>query len=255
MLIDPALASELMESWEFQQNSHIRFRENRFRVMFDLLEEAFGDSINALDVACGPGSLSRRMLDRFPHSQTTSVDYDPVLLAIGKTFLRTYSDRITWIEGDLRADKWSGGLQAGSYNCALSTTALHWIDAQHLKMLYTNLYELLSDDGIFMNGDHMLLEENDSKILELAQRASERWSQRSFEDTGSMDWDSWWSYIRDKTELADLMEERSRRYASPGNHNHRVPLKRHIEFLKSAGFRNVDVVWQYSSDRILVAMK
>ena len=255
MEIEPETLNQLVSSWESQQNSHIRFRETRFGIMLDIAEQAFGGDFKSLDVACGPGSLSRRLLDRFPESRVNSVDFDPVLLAIGRNSMSAYGDRVSWIEGDLRKNDWPGELTPGPFDCAMSTTALHWLSADSLRNLYRNIYSVLKEGGIFMNGDHMILEERVDRVHDLVHKANERWSKRSFAENKAPNWEQWWSKIRDKEKFNGLLEERARRYSNPDNHNQMVSLNRHIDYLKQAGFRFIDVVWQYSNDRILVAVK
>lgn len=248
-------AVELIQSWDKQQSNHIRFREDRFTLMFDILEEALGEGIRAMDVACGPGSISWRLLERFPHSNVTAIDYDPVLLAIGKKYLEGYDGRITWVEGDLGEQMWLSYLEPGEYNCAMSTTALHWLSSVQLKSLYRNIHGLLADGGIFMNGDHMVDRSRDTVISDILHKAGEKWSSKSFESSGALDWDGWWSHISSMPEFEDLLEERKSRYSDPDSHNKLVPLEEHIKYLEEAGFRHIDVAWQYSNDRILVAIK
>ena len=246
---------ELIESWEKQQNCHIRFREDRFNIMFDYIEQACGTGANALDIACGPGSLSRRFLDRFPESTITSVDYDPVLLYIGKSALSHFSDRMNWVEGDLRAADWTAELKNNGYDCAMSTTALHWLGEQEVAGLYRNIYSMLREGGVFLNGDHLISETRQEKVLDLVHKAREKWSENAFRSTGSKDWDAWWGFIRNTRLFSNMLEERSRRYSNPDNHNKMVSLQTHVAYLQSAGFSRVDVIWQYGNDRILVAMK
>lgn len=255
MQIQKKLAHDLITSWENQQNCHVRFREERFAVMFDVAMEAFDSSLESLDIACGPGSLSRRFLKRFPDSRITSIDYDPVLLRIGKQALSVYSKRIRWVEGDLKGNQWTDNLVPESYNTAMSTTALHWLNEKGLENLYNNIYGLLQEGGIFMNGDHMVNEDNSGEIFAMIHGMNEKWSSSEFSNTQSMDWDEWWENVRRHDEFTELLEERSKRYPEPNDHNQMVPLNKHIELLKKAGFRFVDVIWQYSNDRILLAIK
>jgi trans-aconitate methyltransferase len=56
----------LLARWDRQQEGYIKEREERFEIMFDVLEATLGDKFTVIDAACGPGSLSRRLLDRFP---------------------------------------------------------------------------------------------------------------------------------------------------------------------------------------------
>jgi trans-aconitate methyltransferase len=71
---------ELLARWDRQQEGYIRQREERFEVMFEVLETAFGKTFTIIDAACGPGSLSRRLLDRFPAAKVIAVDADVMLL-------------------------------------------------------------------------------------------------------------------------------------------------------------------------------
>lgn len=56
----------LLERWDRQQEGYIRQREERYEAMFQLLEDLFGRDgrFTAIDAACGPGSLGRRLLER-----------------------------------------------------------------------------------------------------------------------------------------------------------------------------------------------
>lgn len=255
MHVPEDLASELMETWEAQQNCHIRFREERFTVMFDVAGEAFGPSLKLLDIASGPGSLTRRMLDRFPEANVTAVDYDPVLLAIGRKVLSKCTDKIEWVEGDLSRDEWHKSLNKEYYDTAMSTTALHWLNEDGLKNLYSNIYGLLRKGGIFMNGDHMIKGDNQKEIFKIIHDANEKWSDSAFRTSRAMDWDKWWLHLAEYKEFDDLLQVRSERYSKPNDHNQMVSLDKHMQFLREAGFRMVDVIWQYSNDRILLAMK
>jgi trans-aconitate methyltransferase len=55
--------------WDAQQTGYLPDREARFTVMFDTLEVLLPAGFTALDVACGPGSLSRRLVARFPEAR------------------------------------------------------------------------------------------------------------------------------------------------------------------------------------------
>jgi trans-aconitate methyltransferase len=58
--------------------------------MLDVLSVLFEDlPFRFLDLACGPGSLSRRVGDRFDAAQAVGVDLDPLLTA--KPGVRRYS--------------------------------------------------------------------------------------------------------------------------------------------------------------------
>src|SRR5206468_2655808 len=78
-----------LHRWEAQQTGYLPNREARFDAMLDVLEALLPPDFVALDLCCGPGSISQRLLQRFPQARTVAVDLDPLLLAIGKAVLGT----------------------------------------------------------------------------------------------------------------------------------------------------------------------
>src|SRR4029077_611027 len=75
--------------WDAQQQRHNPDREERFTAMVDAVAAFAGPDPRVLDLGCGPGSLSARVLDRVPGASVVAIDADPVLLAIGRGALGT----------------------------------------------------------------------------------------------------------------------------------------------------------------------
>ena len=65
------------QSWDRQQEWYMPDREERFRVMLDMVEALVGSEPRVLDLACGTGSITDRLLQRFPRATGTGVDLDP----------------------------------------------------------------------------------------------------------------------------------------------------------------------------------
>ncbi len=72
------------ESWDRQQEWYMPDREERFRIMLDMVEALVGPAPRVLDLACGTGTITARLLARFPGATSTGVDLDPALLAIAE---------------------------------------------------------------------------------------------------------------------------------------------------------------------------
>lgn len=53
-------------SWDRQQEWYLPDREERFRVMLDTVEAHAGRAPRVLDLACGTGSISERLLAACP---------------------------------------------------------------------------------------------------------------------------------------------------------------------------------------------
>lgn len=61
-----------LRRWDVQQEGYVPEREVRFTAMLDVLAELLPSSFVAVDLACGPGSISQRLLARFPHAHAVA---------------------------------------------------------------------------------------------------------------------------------------------------------------------------------------
>jgi SAM-dependent methyltransferase len=246
-----------LASWEKQQRSLIPNREARFEAMFDFLEALISrKDFLALDLGCGPGSLSARLIKRFPQARVVAIDYDPVLLKISREALYSYRSRITWIEADLRNSIWTQKLPSSSYEAALSTTALHWLNEPQLNHLYKSMAKHLRSGGIFLNGDYMSWDSSQKNLLKMSEKIRNNYFGTN--DSEMSEWRSWWRDFENKEKgLKLLFEERNRRFGKPSqSHSHDVSLSVQKDLLIKGGFKVAEVVWQDQyGNRVLLGIK
>ncbi len=242
-----------LDSWDRQQEEFNPDRERRFNAMFEVLRAQVGTRFTALDLGCGPGSLTRRMLTHFPRARVVAVDYDPVVLRIGQGALGTLGGRLTWVDAKLGRGGWTRSLPTRRVDAALSTTALHWLRPVELRALYRDLHGLLRRGGVFLNGDIMPWGEDRAALRRIAQKVHRarygglgrpRW-------TG---WERWWDRAGKDPLLRTAFEEQK---ARKSKHPHGEPpsLRVHCDALGRAGFREVEVVWQDLENRVLMALR
>lgn len=255
MPVDAAEARRWLERWDRQQERYLPERDRRFSAMFGVLEAHLGPSFAALDLACGPGSLSARLLDRFPDATVTAVDFDPVLLGIGRAARPADDRRLQWAEADLRRSDWSGQLPRASYDAVLSTTALHWLTPENLARLYGDLAGLIRPGGVFLNGDEIRSEAESPTVRALHDRIRERARERRKADASGEDWDVWWAHAAADPALAELIALRRTRFPAEHGDEPKVSLEAHARALRNAGFSDVTVIWQSWDDRILLAIR
>jgi hypothetical protein len=60
------------------KNEYLPAREERFKVMWEVLEILLPGELLALDLAAGPGAVSKRLPERFPTARAISVELDPI---------------------------------------------------------------------------------------------------------------------------------------------------------------------------------
>jgi SAM-dependent methyltransferase len=238
------------DRWEAQQGWYMPDREERFAVMIDAIEAICGPAPHVVDLGSGPGSLSRRVLDRLPEARVTAIDMDPVLLAIGRQALGDMGGRLHWLDADLRS-RWSAAAE-GQVDAAVSTTALHWLQPNALAALYRHLGTVLGPGGVFINGDSMDFPVAETRLAAASRAIRERHERA---EGSAESWEDWWAAVESDAGLALEVAERNRRHHDHPDHDHPVELAAHVEALRQAGFSEVDTIWQHLSDRVLVAIR
>ena len=254
---DRETAQRWIARWEVQQQAYLPDREDRFTALLDAVEEAAGrrDPL-VLDLGCGPGSLSVRLLDRMPAARVVAIDTDPVLLALGRA---AYGDRdgLRFADVDLRSDGWTGALGLDRpADAAVSTTALHWLRPEALHVMYARLATVLRPGGLLLDGDHL---QDDATavptLARLGQALIEREEQRRFPDGLPESWEGWWDGIKKDPALAAAVAEREQRRLSEDHHgSESVQLATHVDGLRAAGFAEIGTLWQHGENRILAGV-
>lgn len=245
-------ARELLKNWDEQQSAYIAHREERYNATMDVLGMTYGEVFHVVDLACGPGSFSMRLLDRFPAVKVTAIDLDPLLLALAKEALSEYKDRIQFFSGDIAtADCFT--VITDKPQVVVSSTAIHWLLPEQQVALYRNIFNLLDERGLFMNADHQRFDNRNPCQKLIAQLHDENTQKKAW-TAGVQDWDTWFEAATRHHELADLMNERSVIFAGRP-----TPLPTTVEFqltaLHQAGFTETGTIWQFLDDYVIAGWK
>ncbi|MFT3660100.1 MAG: class I SAM-dependent methyltransferase [Gordonia sp. (in: high G+C Gram-positive bacteria)] len=247
----------LLADWDAQQSAYIAHRELRFAAMLDLLELRFGDApFTVVDLGCGPGSLSNRILDRFDAASAIGVDHDPTLLELARRTSPHHGVRLRLVDADLLDPAWTSEVAeraGGPVHAAVSTTALHWTAPHELVALYAQTRDLLADGGLLVNGDHFRFDSRTPVIADWAARHDAR-TQRDAFAAGAPTWDSWWQRLREAPGMAAAAAERDRRFAerlaSPP-----TAVDFQLAALAQAGFAESGTAWQFLDDYVVYGVR
>ncbi|MBT2391323.1 class I SAM-dependent methyltransferase [Streptomyces sp. ISL-1] len=226
-------------------------REERFRVMLDMVEALVGPEPRVLDLACGTGSITDRLFRRFPKSTSTGVDLDPALLTIARGDFDG-DERVTFVTADLKDPGWVAKLPYDSYDAVLTATALHWLHTEPLTALYGQIAGVVREGGVFMNADHMI--DSATPRINAAERAQRHAQMDRAKAAGALDWADWWALAANDPVLA---EPTAKRYEIYGEHaDGEMPsVHWHAQTLRTAGFGEARAVWASPSDTLLLALK
>jgi SAM-dependent methyltransferase len=208
-----------LERWDRQQESHVMEREDRFAAVIETVAALTGKlAPYLLDLGCGPGSLSARLLERMPAARVVAVDNDPLLLAIGRgAYADRYGERLRFVQADLRDPSWTHGLELDRpLDAVVSTTALHWLSEKVLRRLYAELASRMRAGGAFVDGDDFETLPGAPRLSAAAavlpsrlRPAGARREQAA--GTPVEDWSAWWAAAAAEPAFAPLFAERDRR--------------------------------------------
>ena len=242
----------LLSRWDAQQTAFIKHRDLRFEAIVGTIARVCGSKPRVLDVACGPGSLTRAVLAGLPEASVVAVDKDPVLLAIARDVLGD-DGRVEVVDADLDVPDWAKAID-GSFDAVVSSTALHWLRPEILSRLYLQFGEMVREGGVFLNGDHMQYDEISKPVLHRIAEQDDADNQKLAFGSGTDDWDGWWQAAEAYPPYADAAIERKKRWEgkTPGP---KVTLGYHLETLRCAGFAEVGTVWQYLDDYVVCGIR
>jgi len=183
-----------------------------------------------LELGCGTGELSLKVLRQCTTAQLIAVDYSPRMLGYAQAKMEAagYGDRVTWIEADF--GDWAEAkveLPLARLDACVSSLAIHHLnDAMKLK-LFQRIHQSLKPGGCFWNADPTPPE---SQVLASAYQAvREEWA------------------ARQGTTLAEVKAKTGTGIPSHGHssHDHLATLTAHLGMLNTAGFEKLDVPWKY----------
>lgn len=108
-----------------------------------------------LDLGCGDGTLGCFLLDRYPDAQMIFADFsDPMLEAAQKQIENRV--RASIIKVDFSSPSWMDSIGfLESIDVVVSGFAIHHQPDWRKKELYSEIYTLLGDGGVFLNLEHV----------------------------------------------------------------------------------------------------
>ena len=244
------------ESWDRQQEGYLPDREHRFAALIDAVDAVTdGAPPRLLDLAGGTGTISLRALARFPGTETTVVDQDPVLLALARASLPDRPGTAHVVGADLDDPAWTGRLPHTGYDAALTATALHWLPAERVAALYAEVREVLRPGGILVNADYMPDDGLPGLSKRLTARADARRAAR-YRAGAALSWSEWWPRLAADEQLRPLADERARIYPAE---NHTAewlpPVSWHVDALRQAGFTETGLLWRGGTDAAVVGVR
>ena len=124
------------------------WRETAYEHLMELLPPA---PSRVLDLGCGDGQVTGRVLDVHPGVEAVSCDFSPEMLGRARDRFATMPN-VTVVEHDLDdplPDEW------GAFDAIVSAFAIHHVVDDRKRVLYSEVFEHLQPGGVFCNLEHV----------------------------------------------------------------------------------------------------
>lgn len=167
-----------------------------------------------LDIGCGEGTLTARILDSVPGARLTAVDGSASMLETARTRVGAGADQVRFVRTDL--EEWQG---EGPFEAAYSNLVLHNLAPDRKTEVLARIRESLLPGAPFLWGDLIRYEDEglQEHFVELRIR-----------------------HARDSGCDEELLR---RSFAKEAEDDHPLTLLETLEAARVAGFVRVDPVW------------
>lgn len=204
-------------------------RREQLDLLVSLMPAEPHEEFHAVDLACGAGSLSEAVLERYPRCRVLALDPSPAMRAEAARRLTSFRDRVRLDSFDLRSRDWVEHVPHDT-RCFVSSLAIHHLDAGEKRVLFQDLARLLPPGGAVLIAD--LVEPANSRAWRVY---GDAWDgivrDQSLQATGSLDvylrFKNGWNHFRQP----DLEFDKPSR------------LFDQLQWLVDAGFSDVDCFW------------
>ena len=228
MLADIWKDRDVAKAFLTERSTVIPDRPRQLEVLLRVLRGFCPQPRRILDVGTGDGLLLATFLEAFPQAGGVGVDFSSLMLEQARQRLTKFGSRATTLEADLQNPTWKDSLPA-PFDAVVSGFAIHHLPHDRKRVLYQEIFDLLSPGGVFLNCEHV-----SSATPRIEQLADEAMTEHL--------------YLRRKEKGEDVTVEQVHRewMERPDRAaNILAPLEDQCRWLREIGFQDVDCFWKY----------
>jgi tRNA (cmo5U34)-methyltransferase len=170
-------------------------------------------AIRVIDLGCGTGTVAKAVLEAFPNAHLTCLDLAESMIAMARGKLAGFPNA-RFVAGDFSTFD-------GEYDAVVSSLALHHLATdEDKKRFYCRIFARLCPGGVFYNADIVLGSSAGLQSIYMRQ---------------------WRAFMRHSLPDAEIDRKWIPKYEAE---DHPARLVDHLDWLKQAGFSDVDVLWK-----------
>jgi tRNA (cmo5U34)-methyltransferase len=214
-------SEEIAATWAAEEADRERSRAAQRRLMAVLLPFGEQEAFTFLDLGAGTGAASRAVLDLHPRSSAILADFSAGMMAAGEREMQPFAGRYRYVEFDMSAGQWPAAVPA-AVDAVVTSMCVHHLPDERKQGLFAEIFDHLVPGGWYLNYDPV--------------------------STGDPVVEATWQRVNDHD---DPEAAGKRRHRTPHQqaryHNHVryiIPLAQQLDYLRSAGFRGIDVYWK-----------
>ena len=183
-----------------------------------------------LELGCGTGELTLKVLKRYPSAEIVAVDYSPRMLDFARAKIAAAGYAARWTGLEIDFGEWANNPNFSSlgdkFNACISSLAIHHLEDEMKLKLFERIRESLNAGGCFWNADPLLAES--AAMKDIYQAARGDWALSQGETLAQI--------------RANVGKSVSYGYSNP---DRLATLSAQLEMLVKARFETVAVPWKY----------
>jgi tRNA (cmo5U34)-methyltransferase len=212
-------SGEVVATWAAEERK--RDRAAQRRLMAVLLPFGRQEAFTFLDLGAGTGAASRAILGLHPRSTAILADFSAEMMAAGEREMQPFAGRYQYVEFDMSTGEWPAAIPA-ALDAVVTSMCVHHLPDERKQGLFAEIFDHLVPGGWYLNYDPVNTRD---RVVEAA-------------------WERVNNY--DDPEAAGRRLHRTpQEQARHDNHvRYIIPLTQQLDYLRSAGFRGIDVYWK-----------
>jgi SAM-dependent methyltransferase len=214
-------SEEVVKAFAGQAEQRERERAEQLTFVARLLPFAPDATFTFLDLGAGTGAASRALLAEYPHATALLADFSLQMMAEGKTQMAPYEGRYRYVEMDMTSGQWPAEVPS-TLDAVVSALSIHHLPDARKRSIFREIRAHLRPDGWYINYDP--IRAPDERLEQVWTRVNDRYDPQA----------PWKRANRSPLEQARW--ENHVRYM--------IPLAPQLEWLREAGFEDVDVFWK-----------
>lgn len=144
---------DVTEHYLEQVRGGIPFGAEQAQIMLQVVNHFNPNPKKIIDLGCGNGFLAEILLKSYPESTAVLLDHSEPMVEAARKHMKDYRNRCEIIHGDF-SNFILEHVKPQSIDCIISGFAIHHLTNEKKKELYKEIYNILTDGGIFINVEH-----------------------------------------------------------------------------------------------------